>query len=154
VSPAQFEELVLPCDARVVASIRDAGGYCIKHTDGNIQKIIEPLVGTGLHALGPLEDVPGMELDGILRRFAGRLTVMGNISVDLLSRGTVEEVVTVTKGLLERVSTLGEHIMSSGNTIAGSVNPGNFVAMVETTRRYGVYPIDTGALQAESGPQA
>ena len=36
---------------------------CIKHTDGDIRKIMDPLVGTGVDCLGPLEPVPGMELD-------------------------------------------------------------------------------------------
>ena len=36
---------------------------------------------------------PGMELRPILERYPGRIAVMGNISIDLLSRGSVEEVV-------------------------------------------------------------
>ena len=141
VSPEQWDEIVLPCDTSVVSAIKKAGGYCIKHTDGNIQKIIENLVGTGLDCLGPLEDVPGMELDRILERFKGRLAVMGNLSVDLLSRGTEAEVVAATRRLLQTVSAVGPHIMSSGNTIASSVKPENLLAMVNATKEYGVYPI-------------
>jgi uroporphyrinogen-III decarboxylase len=99
------------------------------------------LVGTGLDALGPLEDVPGMELDRIFERYPGRITVMGNLSVDLLSRGTVGEVVAATRRLLSEVSAKGAHIMSSGNTIASSVRPENYLAMVRTTQEYGTYPI-------------
>ncbi len=69
---------------------------------------------------------------------------MGNLSVDLLSRGTVEQVVAATRRLLRDVSAKGPHIMSSGNTIASSVRPENFLAMVHTTQEHGVYPM-TGA---------
>lgn len=137
VSPEQWNEIVLPGDAEVVSAIKEAGGYCIKHTDGNIQKIIEPLVDTGLDCLGPLEDVPGMELDGILKHFAGRLTVMGNMSIDLLSRGTEGEVAAATRRLIETVSAVGPHILSSGNTIASSVKPANFLAMVNAAHEHG-----------------
>ena len=136
-SPAMFEELILPHDAAVVASIKNAGAYCIKHTDGDIRKIMDWLVGTGLDALGPLEDVPGMELDKIFDRYPGQITVMGNMSVDLLSRGTVEDVVAATKRLLNEVSAKGPHIMSSGNTIPSSVRPENYLAMVRTTQERG-----------------
>lgn len=141
-SPQMFEEIILPHDAAVVAAIKKAGAYCIKHTDGDIRKIMDQLVGTGLDGLGPLQDVPGMELDRILERYPGRITVMGNLNVDLLGRGTVEEVVAATKRLLRDVSANGPHIMSSGNTITSCVQPENYVAMVRTTQEFGRYPID------------
>jgi uroporphyrinogen-III decarboxylase len=103
---------------------------------------MDQLVATGLDALGPLQDVPGMELDKILEKYPGRITLMGNMSVDLLSRGTVDEVIAATKRLLREVSAKGPHIMSSGNTISSSVKPENFLAMVQTTREFGNYPID------------
>jgi uroporphyrinogen decarboxylase len=140
--PEIFDELILPHDAAVVASIKRAGAHCIKHTDGDIRLIMDQLVATGLDALGPLQDVPGMELDKILEKYPGRITLMGNMSVDLLSRGTVDEVIAATKRLLREVSAKGPHIMSSGNTISSSVRPENFLAMVQTTREFGNYPIN------------
>ncbi len=149
-SPAQFEEIILPGDAAVVKSIKDAGGYCIKHADGDIRKIMDGLVGTGLDCLGPLEPVPGMELDGILKRYPGRISVMGNMEIDLLSRGSEQDVISATKRLLATVSAAGSHIMSSANTITSSVKPENFLAMVETCKTFGTYPIDTEALLADA----
>jgi uroporphyrinogen decarboxylase len=140
-SPEMFDELILPHDAAVVASIKRAGAYCVKHTDGDIRLIMDQLVATGLDALGPLQDVPGMELDKILVKYPGHITLMGNMSVDLLSRGTVDQVIAATKKLLREVSARGPHIMSSGNTISSSVKPENFLAMVQTTKEFGLYPI-------------
>ncbi len=140
-SPAMFEEIILPHDAAVVAAVKQAGACCIKHTDGDIRKIMDQLVNTGLDALGPLQDVPGMELDGVLKRYPGRIAVMGNIDVDLLARGTVDDVVAATWRLLRQVSTVGAHIMSSGNTITSCVKPENYLAMVRTAQEHGVYPI-------------
>lgn len=140
-SPAMFEEIILPHDALVVAAIKQAGAYCIKHTDGDIRKIMDQLVNTGLDALGPLQDVPGMELDQILGRYPGRIAVMGNVDVDLLARGSVADVIAATKRLLREVSSVGAHIMSSGNTIASCVKPENYLALVRTTQESGTYPI-------------
>jgi len=140
-SPAQFEEIILPGDAAVVSAIKNAGAYCIKHIDGDIRMIMDQLISTGLDCLGPLQAVPGMELDGILKRYPGKITVMGNIDVDLLSRGSEEDVVKATKDLLTTVSSIGPHIMSSGNTIASSVKPENFLAMLKTVKKFGRYPI-------------
>ena len=140
-SPRHFEELILPSDAAVVSAVKKAGLYCIKHTDGDIRRIMDQLVGTGIDCLGPLEPVPGMELEEILGRYPGRIAVMGNVSVDLLSRGTVDDVIAETKRLLATVSRIGPHILSSANTIAPGVKPENFLAMTQTARRFGRYPI-------------
>jgi uroporphyrinogen-III decarboxylase len=140
-SPAMFEELILPHDTAVVASVKKAGAYCIKHTDGDIRKIMDWLVGMGIDGLGPLEDVPGMEMDRIFARYPRRIAVMGNLSVDLLSRGSVDEVVAATRKLLREVSAKGPHILSSGNTISSSVRPENYLAMVRTAQECGRYPM-------------
>jgi uroporphyrinogen-III decarboxylase len=73
---------------------------------------------------------------------------MGNINVDLLSRGSREQVVEATKHLIATVSAKGPHILSSGNTIASSVNPENFLAMVETVLHFGTYPIDSSVFSS------
>jgi len=46
------------------------------------------------------------------------------------------DVVAATEWLLETVSAAGPHILSSGNTIAASVKPENFVAMVRTAQTF------------------
>ena len=146
-SPKQFEELILPGDAAVVDAIKKAGGTCIKHSDGDLWSILDRIVGTGIDMLGPLEPNCGMDLAAVWERYEGKVSVMGNVDVDLLSRGSREDVIAVTKDLLARASVNGGHIMSSGNSISSSVSPDNFVAMVETTREFGTYPIDLDALR-------
>jgi len=148
-SPRQFAEQILPSDAAVVSAVKSAGAYAIKHTDGDIRKIMDPLVGTGLDCLGPLEPVPGMELAPILQRYRGKITVMGNLSVDLLSRRCEEDVIREVKRTLATVSATGPHIMSSANTITSSVKPENFLAMINTTKQFGQYPIDADRLLAD-----
>ncbi|MBU0608923.1 MAG: uroporphyrinogen decarboxylase family protein [Armatimonadetes bacterium] len=138
-SPRHFEEYILPGFTQVVQEIRRAGAYCIKHTDGDIWKIMDMMAGAGLHAFGPLEPLPSMDLAAVKAHFGGKIAVVGNIDVDLLCRGTVDEVVAATKHLLNTASVGGGHIMSSGNSIISAVKPENYLAMVETTKRYGVY---------------
>jgi len=134
-SPAHFEEFIVPGVKTVVQAVKDAGGYCIHHTDGDIWQILDMLISTGLDMLGPLEPAY-MRLDEVRRHSGGRIGVMGNVDVDLLSRGTVEQVKAATKELIARVSPLGGHILSSGNTISSSVRADNFMAMLEAAREY------------------
>ncbi len=139
-SPAHFKEFILPGLTEVVQAVKECGAYCIKHTDGNIWPILDMLISTGIDMLGPLEPAY-MALDEVRRHSGMKTGVMGNIDVDLLSRSTVEEVVKSTKEQLNRISPLGGHFFSSGNSISSSVKGENFVAMVETVKEFGTYPI-------------
>jgi uroporphyrinogen decarboxylase len=142
-SPAQFREFILPGLSEVVANIKSHGAFCVKHTDGNIWAILEDIVSTGIDGIGPLEPGAGMDLVQVKRKVGERVCVVGNVDVDLLCRGSVEQVRRMTRVLIEKVSPGGGHILSSGNSITSAVRPENFRAMVETAHQFGCYPIQT-----------
>lgn len=133
-SREQFDRFVFPWLKRAVEVIHDAGGLCVKHTDGDVSEIIEQIIETGVDGLGPLEPAAGMDLVELQRRFGDRVALVGNIDVDLLSRGTSDEVRRRTQSLVTAMSGRGGHLLSSGNTISSSVLPQNFAAMVEAAR--------------------
>lgn len=139
-SPAHFQQFILPGLTTVVRDIKSRGGYVIKHTDGNIWPIMDMLIETGLDMLGPLEPAH-MALDEVRRYSNMRVGVVGNVDVDLLARGTVEQVVSTTKEQLGRISPLGGHFLASGNSITSFVNGDNFMAMINTVQEFGRYPI-------------
>jgi uroporphyrinogen decarboxylase len=142
-SPAQFREFVLPLLAEAVRSVRDAGAVCVKHTDGDVRELLDDLVGTGVDAVGPLEPGAGMVLASVKRRYGSRVAVVGNLDVDLLCRGTPDDVRAAARALIASVSPGGAHVLSSGNTITSAVRAENFLAMVATAREYGAYPAQT-----------
>jgi uroporphyrinogen decarboxylase len=56
-SPAHFEEFVRPRLKRMVDAIHEAGALVIKHSDGNLWRILDRIVDTGVDAINPLEPV-------------------------------------------------------------------------------------------------
>lgn len=141
-APSDFEQFIAPSLTRIITEIKNAGAYVIKHTDGTLWPILDQLVACGMHALGPLEAVPGFEFDKIHQHTGHAVTLMGNIDIDLLSRGTPEQVTAAVKACLAAGATNGRCILSSGNTICVSVRPDNYAAMLEAIRTYGQYPLD------------
>jgi uroporphyrinogen decarboxylase len=140
-SPAQFREFILPGLSEIVQNIKNHGAHCVKHTDGNIWAILDDIVSTGIDGIGPLEPGAGMDLAEVKRAVGERVCVVGNVDVDLLCRGTGEQVRQSTWTLIEAVSPGGGHILSSGNSITSAVQPENFRIMVETAHEQGRYPI-------------
>jgi uroporphyrinogen decarboxylase len=136
-----FRRFILPGLRRVVGAVKGAGAFCVKHSDGDIRAIADLLVDAGIDALGPLEPAAGMDLAEVKRRYGDRVAVLGNVDVDLLSRGSRQEVQRATAQLIRGVSPGGGHILSSGNTLTSAVRPENYRAMLATARRLGGYPI-------------
>lgn len=140
-SPSQFREFVLPGLRQAVQNIKSSGAFCVKHTDGNIWAILDDIANTGIHGIGPLEPAAGMDLARVKSAVGDRVCVVGNVDVDLLCRGSAEQIRQSTRELIRGVSPGGGHILSSGNSITSAVRPENFRIMVETARRHGCYPI-------------
>lgn len=141
-SPYHFSEFILPGLGTIVKEVKNLGGYVIKHCDGDFWPLMDMLIATGIDMLGPLEPAY-MKLDKIREYSKGTMGVVGNLDVDLLSTANVDQIKEVTKELIRRVSPLGKHILSSGNTISSSVKGENFMAMLEMAREFGTYPIKT-----------
>jgi uroporphyrinogen decarboxylase len=138
-SPSHFEEFVLPGLTDVVREIHRNGAYCVKHTDGDLWKLMDMIVSTGVDMVGPLES-PYMDLEVMRKRYPGT-GVIGNVNVDLLIRGSADEVRAETRRLLRTVSVHGKHWMASANSISSWVKGENFMAMIDEANRNGSYPI-------------
>jgi len=66
-----------------------------------------------------------------------KLTLIGNIDVDLLSRGTSEEVAALTKKRLDELKSGGGYMSASSNSVCDYVKPENYLAMFNTNAKYG-----------------
>ncbi|MDO8585719.1 MAG: uroporphyrinogen decarboxylase family protein [Armatimonadota bacterium] len=139
-SPALFDEFILHRLTKMVRAIHDEGAFCVKHTDGNIYSILDPIVASGVDAINPIEPLAGMDLRTVKRLVGDKVCIVGNIDCGhLLSNGSPEEVEAAVIRAIQDAGAGGGYILGSSNSIHSSVKPENFVAMVRTARRYGAY---------------
>jgi uroporphyrinogen decarboxylase len=110
VSPALWREMFKPLYRDYVELAHRNGKYAFMHSDGHIEAILPDLVEIGLDALNA--QLFTMDVAGIGRRFAGRLTFWGEVDRQrLLPYGTPEEVAAA-------VRTAGEALWRGGGIIA------------------------------------
>jgi len=136
-SPRMYREILLPHTRKVAEKITLPWIY---HSDGNLLPIMDDLLSQGMNAIHPLE--PGsMDLLRLKRRYGRRVTLVGNIDIDLLTRGTTQE---VKKQVKDRIKMLGPgygYILCSSNSITPGCKPENVKAMIEALLEYGRYPL-------------
>ncbi len=132
---APLKELVDHCRAR--------GMPFIKHTDGNIDTMVEELIlepgASGYHAIEP---ATGMDILSLKRSMGKEVSLWGNVDCGrLLCQGSIEDVRSEVRRLVSSCAPGGEFVLSSSSSIHGGVRPEKFIAMLEEARECGHYPV-------------
>jgi hypothetical protein len=143
ISPRHYRSLVLPRLQKLVAECHRLGIPFIKHTDGNITRIEqELLVDSDIDAYQAIEPAAGMDIARLKQQYGDRLTLMGNVDcAHLLTFGTPAEVAAETRRVIQVAAPGGGFVLTSSNSIHGGVKVENYLAMLETARKYGNYPV-------------
>ena len=110
---------------------------------GSVIDIIPDAIEIGLDVLQSVQpEARNMNPYELKAKFGDRVALKGNVDcVRTLVFGTTDEVVAETKEALRKGGPGGGYILSSSNSIHSSVKPENYLAMVETVRDFGKYPL-------------
>ncbi len=139
-SPKHFKEIVYPVIKRLYKSWRGYGLYVIKHCDGNIYPIMDLLIETDLDCLHPIEPTAGMSLAKVKKEYGDKICIMGNVNcAGNLVFGSKRQVVEEVKRCIDVAAPGGGYILSSSNSITRDVKPENYIAMLDTVKKYGKY---------------
>jgi uroporphyrinogen decarboxylase len=141
VSPAFLRKALFPRMRVFAEGCKKRGIPFLYHTDGNITCVFEDIVDMGVNALHPIEPL-AMDIYEIKKKIGEKLCLIGNIDVDLLLRGTPEEVEEDTKKHLKELGPGGGYVLGSSNSIHRTIKAENYRAMLDTALKYGNYPIE------------
>jgi uroporphyrinogen decarboxylase len=139
-SPAHYEEFFLPGLAAVTQKAHEKGACVIKHTDGNVYRLLELFAEAGIDAFHPSDPSAGMDIVEVKRAYGGHFAVCGGIDTgDPLSHWPVSDLVAEVRKRIRELAPGGGWMIASSNTVHSSVRPENYHAMVVATRTYGHY---------------
>ena len=114
-SPKMFAEFVTPYLARLIETIRNHGGYAIKHTDGNIMPILDQLVSTRPHALHSIDPMAGVDIKEVKRLVGDKVALCGNVHCAAMQTGTDEEVIASAEYCLTYAKPGGGYVFCTSN---------------------------------------
>lgn len=147
-SPAQFERFAYPSLKRMADNAHKHGAKFLMHSDGFLGEEMPFLIKAGVDAAEPLEYEALNRLGPLKEKYGDKITFIGNIGAsDVLSYGTVEETIALTKKCLLDAAEGGGYIAAPGSDVLTTVKPQNIKAMIDTVKKYGTYPINKSKLQ-------
>ena len=143
ISPRHYKEFILPSLKKIVNKCHNKNIPFIKHYDGNINMILDALIGEGgidgLHSIEPTAD---MNIYNIKKIYGEKITLLGNLDCShLMSFGSKDEIEKEIKRLIKYIAPGGGYIFSSSNAIHSGISTETFNFIRKKVAEYGQYPI-------------
>jgi len=138
-SPRQFREFILPNLRRISATVVNKGGFFIIHTDGNVMPILDLLAISGAHAYQSIDKFSGMNLAEVKEKVGEKLCLIGNVDLNILAKGTVDDVKAEVKRCMNDAACGGGYIISSSGSMVESTLE-NLLTYIRYARKIGKYP--------------
>jgi uroporphyrinogen decarboxylase len=117
----------------------------IIHSDGNILPFLDDLLRLGIAGLHPNEK-GATDIRATKQRYGKRVCLLGNVDLNVLGLGTPEDVDREVRELIRDIGPGGGYIVTSGNSLAGYLQPQNVIALSESVQKYGKYPLNMSLL--------
>ena len=141
-SPAFLEREFFPRLREVIEAYHGKGIKVLYHSDGDIWPVMPDLISAGIDGLNPLDRQAGMHPGPLKERYGDRLFFAGGIDcVHLLPFGTPKEVREATRQAIRDGGSGGGYFVGSSSEIGPDIPLENVIAMVETVKQEGTYPI-------------
>jgi uroporphyrinogen decarboxylase len=131
INPALLKKYFFPLLKKIGALSRQYHKPFIYHTDGDIRSVMFDIINSGVSALHPIEP-KAMDILEIKKSYGDKLCLCGGIEVDMLARGSADEIVNRTKKMIRDIGQGGGYCLGSSNSIPDYVNIDNYKVMIET----------------------
>ncbi len=139
VNPEMFREFIAPNMRRIGRYARKKGLPLLKHSDGNVEPIMEDMIKAGINGIHPVEQGP-MDLGEAKSEYGDKICVLGNVDCKyVLPQGSPEDVKEEVQRCLDSAAPGGGYILSTSNSIHANCDVQNVRTMVDYARKVGRY---------------
>ena len=136
IAPDHLRQFVFPVQKQMADIAHEQGMPFLLHACGNLEAVMDDLIDdVGIDARHSFEDVIE-PVESFAACYGDRIAVIGGVDVDILGRGTEEQVRARTREILEACAPGGGYVLGSGNSIANYTSLENFLAMVDEGWRF------------------
>jgi uroporphyrinogen decarboxylase len=144
VSPAMYREFIKPRHQQYFDLIRShTPAKLLYHSCGAVTRIIPDFIELGIDFINPVQvSAVGMDTARLKEEFGAEIGFWGSVdTMRVLPFGTEDEVRTEVKERVRDLAPGGGFVVAAVHNIQPNVPPQNIVAMFDTAREHGTYPI-------------
>lgn len=131
ISPQMFSEFVTPYLTEIVSEIHKLGLKAILHSDGDLRKILDQLVSTGIDGYQSIDPQGNMDIKQVKAQYGDKLILMGNVMSSALQDSDEETIRESVRYAINNGSPNGNYIFSTSNCIFSGMPINNYHIMLD-----------------------
>jgi hypothetical protein len=135
-SPAMFRDFCFQALKARVQHMKQTSPYVFLHSCGYTWELVDMFIDAGINAYQSLQTGTGMDLEKLKDRFDSKITFWGGIAVEILLKGTVQEVRANVRQAMTVAKRRRGIILGPSHSIAYGIPYENFMALLEEFDRY------------------
>jgi uroporphyrinogen decarboxylase len=136
IAPADLREIFMPWQRRIIAAAQTRGKLGLFHCCGRVETIMDDLINTvRIDAKHSTQDATE-PIQQTWRHWGGRVTLLGGVDIDLVTRARSGEIERYTRAILETCATAGGFALGLGNWVADSIPLDNYLAVLAAARTF------------------
>jgi uroporphyrinogen decarboxylase len=140
VSPKHLRQYAFPWLKRVGDLCKQKDIPLVFHSDGNLMAVLDDLVAAGVKGVHPIQP-NAMDIIEVKKKYGDKLCLLGNIDMDVMTRGTEKDVEALVIKNLHNIAPGGGYLVGASNSVPEFIPLKNYNAMRETALKFGKYPI-------------
>lgn len=140
VSPKHLRQYFFPWLKKVGDLCKSRDLPFIFHSDGDLTAVLDDIIAAGVNGIHPIQP-NAMDIISVKKRVGDKLCLLGNIDMDIMTRGTEKDVAELVMKNLRNVAPGGGYLVGASNSVPEYIPLKNYNAMRETALKYGKYPI-------------
>jgi len=133
VSPQTLREFIFPWYKRIVDLSHNHEHVFFLHSCGNLSAVMDDLIDLGIDAKHSFEDKI-QPVEEAHAKWGDRLGIIGGVDMDILARGTTDDVRRRSREILDACGSKGGYALGTGNSVADYIPAENFLAMLDEGR--------------------
>lgn len=139
ISPAMFAEFVTPYLTEIVGTIHDLGLKAILHSDGDLRKILDQLVSSGIDGYQSVDPQGHMDIAQVKAQYGDKLILMGNVMSSALQDSDPETIRQSVDYAIRNGKPGGKYIFSTSNCIFNGMPLENYHIMLDEYEKLAYY---------------
>ncbi len=129
--PDRLREWVFPTYKAMADIAHDAGRPFILHSCGNLAAVYDDIADCGVDAKHSFEDVI-LPVGEFKKQYGDRMTPLGGLDVDVICRGSHDEIRDYTRRHIEECFSDGYWALGTGNSLTDYMPVENYITVLET----------------------
>lgn len=139
ISPKMFSEFVTPYLTEIVDAIHKLGVKAILHSDGDLRKILDQLVSTGLDGYQSIDPQGHMDIAKVKEQYGSKLILMGNVKASSLQDVNEVDIRQSVQYCMKHGKPNGNYIFSTSNCIFNGMPLESYHIMIDEYDKWAYY---------------